>query len=67
MSAITPVMYPGCLGDQYTGLGPKTLVPKKHFQVFFFQLYFIKKYVDAVSMISQSIYLFRNSLEDKNA
>ena len=27
-----PVMYSGCLGDWYTGLGAETLVPKKYFK-----------------------------------
>ena len=40
------VMYPGRLRDRYTGLGAQTLARKKTLQVFFFQLYFIKKYVD---------------------
>ena len=39
-------MYPGRLRDRYTGLGAQTLARKKTLQVFFFQLYFIKKYVD---------------------
>ena len=37
-----------CLGhlwDQYTSLGTQTLAPKNTFRVFFFQLYFNKKYV----------------------
>ena len=37
---------PGCLGDWYTGLGTQTLAPKKHYQDFFVQLYFNKKYVE---------------------
>ena len=40
------VMYPGRLRDRYTGLGAQTLARKKTLQVFFFQLYFIKKYID---------------------
>ena len=39
-------MYPGRLRDRYTGLGAQTLARKKTLQVFFFQLYFIKKYID---------------------
>ena len=32
--------------DQYTSLGTQTLVPKNTFQVFFFSVYFNKKYVE---------------------
>ena len=38
--------YSDHLGDQYTDLGAQTLAPKNTFQVFFFQLYFNKKYVE---------------------
>ena len=38
--------YSGCLGDWYIVLGAQTLAPKQTFQVFFFQLYFIQKYVE---------------------
>ena len=39
----------GCLRDHCTGLGVcKLWHPKKSFQVFFFQLYFNKKYLEVV-------------------
>ena len=39
----------GCLRDQCTSLGVcKLWHPKKSFQVFFFQLYFNKKYLEVV-------------------
>ena len=38
--------YSVCLGDWYIVLGAQTLAPKQTFQVFFFQLYFIQKYVE---------------------
>ena len=41
------VTYSGCLGDRYTGFGTQIYRPKNTFQVFFFQSYFNKKYVEA--------------------
>ena len=38
--------YSGLFGDRYTGLRAQILVPKNNFKVFFFQLYFNKKYVE---------------------
>ena len=35
--------YPGCLGDQYTGLGAQTLTPKKDFLSFLFSAVFQQK------------------------
>ena len=43
---VLPVTYSGCLGDQYTGLDNQT---KNTVQVFFFQLYFNKKYVEVAT------------------
>ena len=37
------MIYPGCLGDHYTGLGAQTLVSKKHFQSFLFSVVFHQK------------------------
>ena len=39
-------MYSGCLGGQYIGLGVQTLALKKTLKVFFFRLYFNKKYIE---------------------
>ena len=55
------LMYPDYFGDRYTS----EKSPKNTFQVFFFELYFNKKYVEWQSMISQCIELFRNSWEEK--
>ena len=38
---------PGRLGDRYTSLGVQNLTPENTFQIFLFQLYFNKKYVEA--------------------
>ena len=35
-----PVMYPGHLGAQYTGLGTQTLAPKKGFLTFYLKIFF---------------------------
>ena len=43
------VTYSGRSGDRYTGLGAQTLPPQNTFQVFFFQLYFNKKYVEVAT------------------
>ena len=45
---------------------PKMWRPKNTFQVFFFQLYFIKKYID-VAINDFTKHLIRNGLEDKIA
>ena len=63
---LKPVTYSHQLGDRYTGLGGRTLAPKKHFSSLLFQSYFHEKYV-GVTMTSQCIQLFRNGLKDKNA
>ena len=57
-------MYPGCLGDQYIGLGAQTLVPKKHFSSFLLSVVLQQKYVEWKSIISKCIQFFQNSLED---
>ena len=57
------VTYPDCLGNQYTGLGTRTLAPNKHFLYFLFSVAFQQK---KQSMILQRIELFRNDYKDKN-
>ena len=39
-------MYTGCLGDQYTGLGAQTLIPKYHFSSFVLSVVFQQKYIE---------------------
>ena len=46
LNNVYTMTYSGRLGDWYIGLGAPTLVAKKHFSRFLFQLYFNKKYVE---------------------
>ena len=59
-------MYSGHLGDILVWV-PKLWHPKNTFQIFFFWLYFKKKFAEVVINDFTTHLLFRNDLEDKNA